>query len=194
MIFSIMIKEIYNELYFPRAIKNVCTCLCMLMFSSFLLGVKGKMTSQADEDDQLLAAMERPIETIPADCMDKIDAIRTALYAGGDVNIQDRMGDTPVHVLLSIISECAENEQLAGFIFNQYINEILDDYKPDLMLQNNDGETPLRIAVKTRNEEIIQDMVHRQPRSKFIADNEGKTPLDYAEDMDLSDDILDLLQ
>jgi ankyrin repeat protein len=180
--------------YFSHAIKNVCMCLCMLMFSSFLLGVKGKMASHTDEDNQLLEAMERPIETIPVDCMDKIDAIRMVLYAGGDVNIQDRMGDTPVHVLLSIITQCADNEQLAGFIYNQYINEILYDYKPDLMLKNNDGETPLHIAVKTGNEEIIQDMVHRQSRSKFIADNEGKTPLDYAEDLGLSDDIMNLLR
>lgn len=83
-----------------------------------------------------------------------------------DVEILDSRGDTPLHV--------SAERDLEGCC------RILLDAgaKPDK--KNNDGKTPIHIAVENRSMEVLSEIVESSISNKSAIDNVGNTPLHYA--------------
>ncbi len=186
--------------YFFRAINSMFLCLSLFMCSSFVWSMDW---DAQQEDIKLLEAMEYPVEDIPQDYFEKVLLIEEALKNGGDVNMQDSNGNTPLHILLNIegdeqyhLEEDEEDEEDEDISYAEYaekideqktnffssdIYPILSNYNPDLTIQNKMGQTPLHIAVLTGNYSTVKNILDMEPKSKYIRDINGRTPLDYAQ-------------
>ena len=88
------------------------------------------------------------------------------------VNTKTALGNTPLHECCrtSTSETLDEDCEIASLLVQE------TDFDPDI--QNDDGLTPLHLAVKLGNMEIIQLLISRS--NPNIADNNGQTPIMYA--------------
>ena len=96
-----------------------------------------------------------------------LDIIRALLSKGADANIQDRAGNTPLHVAIAM-------HNLAAF------QELLKFPGIRLNLRNRDGRTPLHEAILAHDKDLVHELANA-PDIKFnIRDDCKMTPLDLA--------------
>jgi ankyrin repeat protein len=105
----------------------------------------------------------------------KVGALKAAIESGADVNVQDRMGNTPL--LLAFLewawpSISMNNE---GVVTDELI-ECLLNYNPDVTIANENGTTPLHYAVLGDNIKFIKALIERGADIN-ARDNLQATPL-----------------
>jgi len=121
--------------------------------------------SQLDRD--LLQAAKNMAYTQVFDCLEK----------GADVNARDpATGMTPLHYAVS--------SDVTDFVRDRVLGPILAR-EPEVNAQNNDGATPLHLAVvpamRNAKTNTLQKLIDLGANS-LLRDKSGKTPLDYARD------------
>jgi hypothetical protein len=173
---------------FSRVTNGIFMCLSMVMFSSFM----SAMDWEEDANAELLYAMNGMV-SIRSTAMDRFSRIVRAIKNGADINLKNKNGLTPVHLLLLTEYGWVDKKERSKF-FESKIKPILDEYQPDLTKQTNNGDTPLLVAVRTENKETIGDIAKREPRNKNIFNGFNETPLTLAISLGLSEDILNLLK
>jgi ankyrin repeat protein len=63
------------------------------------------------------------------------------LFSDGDINLQNKNGDTPLHI------SCRDNPELAKYLVLKY--------NADSSLKNNLGDSPLEIAKRAQNLDLV---------------------------------------
>ena len=92
------------------------------------------------------------------------------LQSNADVNVKNRMGETPLHQAVS----CK----------NLKIVKLLLKYKADINAQQNDGETPLHVAVLKGDNKIVSMLLDNGANPNIVNSVYGKTPVHYAIESD----------
>lgn len=107
------------------------------------------------------------------DAVDGDKIVRILLRNGARTQVRDAHGNTPIHDLLTAAS--AEKKQ-------KMTSLMLDTYKADINAQNNDGDTPLHVAIHKNDLDWVQYMLKKYPtRLKFdLKNNLGHTPVSLA--------------
>lgn len=83
---------------------------------------------------------------------------------GAKLDFKDLNGDTPLHD--------------AFFLSNYNFAEILIEKDANYCIPNNDGNTALHLAIKSKNISLIKEMLQHTSKLKInIVDKEGNTPL-----------------
>ena len=100
------------------------------------------------------------------------------MNSGADVNFQNSDGQTALHI--------------AVYHANEDIVQLLLNSGADVNIQDKYGFTALHYAVFTRNEEIVQLLLNSAAANTSLKDDQGKTALDHAKDLD--ENIADLIQ
>ncbi|MCS6903929.1 MAG: ankyrin repeat domain-containing protein [Bacteroidia bacterium] len=92
-------------------------------------------------------------------------AVLFLLERGADVNLQDKLGRTALH--------------LAIWPAHKEIVKLLIQKDPNLALQDNHGNTPLHVAVIRQNVEVVKLLIDKGAPLN-IRNNHNQTPLDIA--------------
>lgn len=79
------------------------------------------------------------------------DAILNLIHMGADLNVRDANGNTPAH-----LAALAENTE----VFELLITNFSSVDEKDQLLENNDGETVLDIALRLSNYDLIHDLYY----------------------------------
>jgi ankyrin repeat protein len=83
---------------------------------------------------------------------------------GAKLDVKDLNGDTPLHD--------------AFLLSNDDFAEILIEKDSNYCIPNNDGNTALHLAIKSKNTSLIKEMLQHTSKLKInIVDKEGNTPL-----------------
>ncbi len=180
-------------------------CLGMMMFSSF---VSAKEWGYSRDEEKATEQLREILNTLCSTDRKNLDAyiprIEEALERHANVDVNVKHGITLIHYLLWKEGSLRyKTPKAKNAFFKSIIKPILDRYAPDLMTRADVNKyTPLHLAVSTKDKETIEDIVKREPRAKYIRDGTGYahenglgyTPLELAEKLNLSNDILDLLR
>lgn len=98
------------------------------------------------------------------------------ITAGADLNIQDKYGDTPLHLaaFYNNRTEVTRILNVAVFYYHIEIARMLIDACADLNIQNNDGNTPLHLAAFKDSIEIARMLIGASA-NLIIQDKNGRT-------------------
>jgi ankyrin repeat protein len=111
----------------------------------------------------------------------KIDAIQEAIANGADINVQDEEGNTPL--ILALDGEEVNDETI----------ECLLNYNPNVTIANEDGTTPLHLAVLRNSIKFIKALIERGAGIN-VQDEEGNIPLILAlEEEEVEDETIEYL-
>uniref|UniRef100_A0ABD2XML8 PRANC domain-containing protein n=1 Tax=Trichogramma kaykai TaxID=54128 RepID=A0ABD2XML8_9HYME len=104
---------------------------------------------------------------------DKTKVVELLLRRGAKTNLVNKAGQTPLHNFSIHIED--DHVDLAKFFF-----KICDDLRQMVSVNFRDksGRTPLHLAVKYRNKELVALLLQRSANPNFI-DQDGSTPLHY---------------
>jgi ankyrin repeat protein len=95
----------------------------------------------------------------------RIDIAKVLIDAGMDVNIKNKLNDTPLH--------------FASYYNRNEIVKMLIDADSDINAQEDSGKTALHLAINNDNTQIVQ-MLIAAGGDKSIEDNYGETASDFA--------------
>jgi ankyrin repeat protein len=116
------------------------------------------ISGQSELDSQYEDALERQVEVI-----------RELILEGADINISDRLGETPLHY--------------AAQHGNAYVAEVLITNGADVNAKNNAGETPLHCATFWGYQQMVELLIANG--ADITAKNsEGQTVMDIAAEQD----------
>ncbi len=125
-----------------------------------------------------------------------IQAIKTLIDNGADINIADKDGETPLHLAISSDEEFAQillengakvntkdvNGQTAFHLAckksTYQLVKLLLDHDADINNPDNEGLTPLHIACRYDNYDIIKTLIENKAIIN-IKDSKGLTPLSH---------------
>jgi ankyrin repeat protein len=96
---------------------------------------------------------------------DEKEIVRILIRASADLNIQNKYGDTALHLALK-----------SG---NCFIAKLLIASQADLNLQNNLGQTPLMLAASQGDDSIVRELINAKAKIDS-KDLEGKDAISYA--------------
>ena len=94
-------------------------------------------------------------------------ALEAYIVRGGDVDVRDKGGKTPLH-------RAAMGHRL-------HVARLLLDFGADVDARDYTGKTPLHLAVSRDSRGAISDLVRRFGANVNAKDEAGKTPLHYAQ-------------
>jgi len=142
-----------------------------------LLDVRELITYKADPNIISNDPMRTTALHLACQSADFVDGERIVLFLlrnGAKATIKDAHGNLPLHDLLNA-SSAGKKQRIAS--------RMITTYKVDVNAQNNDGDTPLHVAVAKNDLDWVTYMVNKFPRAiKFtLKNNLGYTPLALAE-------------
>jgi ankyrin repeat protein len=106
-----------------------------------------------------------PLHVAAADC----ELVETLLHHGADPYSRDDFGNTPLHL---IIRRLLDGDSCVAESFIAYGSDIAN-------IQNNNGDTPLHVALDFRSEEVALMLIDYM-KDVNIKNSRGQTPLHLA--------------
>jgi len=170
-------KVVYCKEQINRLNSNGQTGLMVQARLGRLLDVQELLAYKADPNIISTDPMRTTALHLACQSVDFVDGERIALLLlanGAKARIKDAHGNIPLHDLLSA-SSAIKKQKIAS--------RMITAHKVDINVQNNDGDTPLHIAVTKNDLDWVTYIVNKFPQKiKFtLKNNLGYTPLTLAE-------------
>jgi ankyrin repeat protein len=105
------------------------------------------------------------------------DIVELLIKKGADVNMQNKDGNTPLH-----IAALNKNVHYKALEKNKKIIDLLIENKADVNMQNKDGNTPLHTAVISKINYTVDLLLDKGANVNMI-NNDGYTPPALAEEL-----------
>jgi ankyrin repeat protein len=182
-------KVVYCKEQVNRLNSNGQTGLMIQARLGRLLDVQELLAYKADpniisNDPMRTTALHLACQSV--DFADGERIVLRLLASGAKARIKDALGNLPLHDLLGAAS--AKKKQ-------KITSRMITAHKVDINAQNNDGDTPLHIAVNKNDLDWVNYVVNKFPKkiNFTLKNNRGYTPLALAESYGY-DQLVDILK